>query len=359
MSDRDVAAHKQFGPWCQRWSAHIAALQGQLDRIEAKGLAEPDEKLAKKAHSLLDAARDATEKWPKRHFWSIGSAKDRALASIHEAELILLQIAPPCELGWRGPAVLAMGQQHLRTDDPRLELLEEHLHNNGNKLGTDFRDLAVIVLHEANHTEEEEVARVRNFRNSLMLAFAIMSIIVVLFIISGYQNTAALADKLCFDPPTPTARDPAATTTVCPLRPPGRPGQAVSPQGGDVLLVASLGAGAAALAGAVAIHKMRGTAVPYTVAMSLLLLRVPVGALSAILGLVLIHGEFIPGLSALDSGAQIAAWAVAFGIGQEALTRMLDKQGNILLDNVRGSSPSIDPTPPPDNQARGNPRAKR
>jgi hypothetical protein len=75
---------------------------------------------------------------------------------------------------------------------------------------------------------------------------------------------------------------------------------------------------------------------------SLLVLRIPIGALSAILGLVLIHGEFIPGLSALDNGAQIAAWAVAFGIGQESLTRLLDKKGNLLLDNVRGSARGVD-----------------
>ncbi|EFL17763.1 hypothetical protein [Streptomyces sp. C] len=346
MSSRDVAAHRKFGPWRQRWSAHIAVLQGQLDRIEATGkLPNADQQLAKKAHSLLDAARDAAESWPKWSFWTLGSAKDRALASIHEVELILLQIAPADELGWRGPAVLAVGRQHLWSDDPRLRLLEDRLRDNENQLGADFRELAVSVLHAANHMEEKEIARVRNFQSALMLAFFIMSAIVLLFIYSGYQNSTALADKLCFDPPAPTVAEPGATERVCPLN--TQKGGTVVPVGGDVLLVASLGAGAAALAGAAAMHKMRGSAVPYKVPMALLLLRVPVGALSALLGLVLIHGEFIPGLSALDSPAQISAWAVVFGIGQEALTRMLDKQGNILLDNVRGSTRAVDPPPAP------------
>lgn len=350
MSSRDVAAHKKSGPWRQRSCAHIAVLQGQLDRIEATGkVPDADQRLAKKAHSLLDAARDAAESWPRWRFWTLGAAKDRASASIHEVELILLQITPADELGWRGPGVLALGRQHLRGDDPRLLLLEERLRDNDNQLGADFRELAAGVLHAANHTEEKEIARVRNFQHALVLAFFMMSAIVLFFIYSGYQNSTALADKLCFEPPAPTVADPGATEKVCPLN--TREGGAVIPVGGDVLLVASLGAGAAALAGAAAMHKMRGSAVPYRVPMALLLLRVPVGALSALLGLVLIHGEFIPGLSALDSPAQISAWAVIFGIGQEALTRMLDKQGNILMDNVRGSTRAVDPPPAQDGGA--------
>jgi hypothetical protein len=102
--------------------------------------------------------------------------------------------------------------------------------------------------------------------------------------------------------------------------------------------VAFTGTTAAALAGAASVRHIQGTAMPYMVPVGLLLLRLPIGALSAILGLVLIHGGFLPGLSALDNSAQIMAWAVAFGIGQEGLTRMIDRQGDAVLENVRGSS---------------------
>lgn len=260
------------------------------------------------------------------------------MATIHEAELIVLKLTPAQELGWEGSSVLAKGIQHLGQEDPRLKLLEEHLRENNNMLDVQGRHLAAGVLHAANHTEEIEIARVRNFRNILLLAFLALSAFAVLLILSGYQNPAALADKLCFRPPAPTPENPTATKRVCPVT--------GLPAGDDVLLVASLGAAAAALAGATSIRHIHGSAVPYMVPMSLLILRIPIGALSAILGLVLIHGEFIPGLSALDSGAQIAAWAVAFGIGQEGLTRLLDKKGNLLLENVRGSARAVDSPPP-------------
>ncbi|WP_217211711.1 hypothetical protein [Streptomyces sp. AC550_RSS872] len=334
----DVVAHKKIGSWRQRASAHIAAVQAELDRVEnMQAMSEHDKKLARKAHQLLNGARQATDNWPP--LWAGASARDRTLATIHEAELIVLKLTPAQEIGWAGSSVLAKGIQHLGQEDPRLKLLEEHLRENNNMLSVDGRYLAAGVLHAANHTEEIEIARVRNFRNILLLAFLALSAFAVLLILSGYQNPSALADKLCFRPPAPTAENPNATKYVCPVD--GWP-----PDGDNVLLVASLGAAAAALAGAASIRHIRGSAVPYMVPMSLLILRIPIGALSAILGLVLIHGEFIPGLSALDNGAQIAAWAVTFGIGQESLTRLLDKKGNLLLDNVRGSARAVDAPPP-------------
>ena len=54
------------------------------------------------------------------------------------------------------------------------------------------------------------------------------------------------------------------------------------------------------------------------------------------LGLVLMAGGFVPGLSALDSSAQILAWALVFGFSQQLLTRLVDQRANTLLENVGG-----------------------
>jgi hypothetical protein len=63
-------------------------------------------------------------------------------------------------------------------------------------------------------------------------------------------------------------------------------------------------------------------------------LKLPTGALTAVLGLLLMRGGFIPGLSALDSSAQIIAWAIVFGYAQQLLTRFVDQQANTVLENV-------------------------
>jgi hypothetical protein len=44
--------------------------------------------------------------------------------------------------------------------------------------------------------------------------------------------------------------------------------------------------------------------------------KLPTGALTAVLGLLLLRGGFVPGLSALDSTGQILAWALIFGAAQ-------------------------------------------
>jgi len=53
----------------------------------------------------------------------------------------------------------------------------------------------------------------------------------------------------------------------------------------------------------------RGTAAPYSVPVGLAFFKLPAGALTAIAGLVLIKGDFVPGFSQLDSQGQILAYA--------------------------------------------------
>ncbi|MDT0480960.1 hypothetical protein [Streptomyces doebereineriae] len=341
-ASRDVVARGRAASWRQRKSAHVAALQAQLDKIEARGLSPGNQQLADKAHSLLKAARDASE---DRSFWAwlTGAAVDRASSNVHQAEVLLLQLTPDHELAWRGAVVLTQGRHHLGAEDPRLALLEGHLRENSFSLDKRFKDLAASVLYGANSVEETEISRVRSFRNILLLTFIATTIISGIFVLMGYREPAGIPAKLCFNPPNPLPNDLDNTKMVCPI--------GSTPSGGSLLLVAVVGMTAAALAGAASVRKIQGTSMPYMVPLGLLLLRLPIGALSAVLGLILIRGEFIPGLSALDNSAQIVGWAVVFGIGQESLTRMIDRQGNAVLENVKGSwrgfgtSSPVAPTP--------------
>jgi hypothetical protein len=50
----------------------------------------------------------------------------------------------------------------------------------------------------------------------------------------------------------------------------------------------------------------------------------------------LMRGQFVPGLSALDTSAQILAWAVVFGYAQQLFTGLVDAQAQTVLDDVGG-----------------------
>ena len=107
---------------------------------------------------------------------------------------------------------------------------------------------------------------------------------------------------------------------------------------GDLLIVELLGLAAAAVAAAAAIRKIRGSSERYGVPLALAALKLPTGAVTAVLGLLLMRGQFVPGLSALDTSAQILAWALVFGYAQQLFTRLVDQQGQTVLNSVRGAS---------------------
>jgi hypothetical protein len=102
----------------------------------------------------------------------------------------------------------------------------------------------------------------------------------------------------------------------------------------DILLVEGVGLIAAAVAAAAALRGLKGTSNPYGVPFALAVLKLPTGALTAVLGLLLMRGQFVPGLSALDSPAQIIAWAIVFGYAQQLFTRFVDQRAQSVLDSA-------------------------
>jgi uncharacterized membrane protein YczE len=106
----------------------------------------------------------------------------------------------------------------------------------------------------------------------------------------------------------------------------------VSPQ--DLVIVELVGLTAAAIATAAAIRSIRGSSARYSLPVALAALKLPTGAITAFLGLLLMRGQFVPGLSALDTSAQILAWALVFGYAQQLFTRLVDQQGQTVLNSV-------------------------
>jgi hypothetical protein len=114
----------------------------------------------------------------------------------------------------------------------------------------------------------------------------------------------------------------------------------------DLIVVELVGLTAAAIATAAAIRGIRGSSERYGLPVALAALKLPTGAITAFLGLLLMRGQFVPGLSALDTSAQILAWALVFGYAQQLFTRLVDQQGQTVLNNVRGADrPQPDPSP--------------
>ncbi|RRO17003.1 hypothetical protein EIL87_12045 [Saccharopolyspora rhizosphaerae] len=151
--------------------------------------------------------------------------------------------------------------------------------------------------------------------------------IAFLIALLGFAFPTAL--PLCFSPEPPIP--PAAATVACPTED--------SPRAGDYLLVELAGLISAAVTSAGALHEIKGSPTATNVPVALAVLKLPTGALTAVLGIVLLRGEFVPGLSALDTPAQIIAWAVVLGAAQQLFTRFVDARGSAVMRAVPDSNP--------------------
>jgi hypothetical protein len=197
---------------------------------------------------------------------------------------------------------------------------------------------------------DEQYARVRSFRDVLITGTVVLGLLVFAVCLLGARNPKAI--PLCFNPSstststsTSAATPAAAQQRVCPTAEIADPN---APPRNDVTVVALMGVLGAALSATLAVQKLRGTAAPYSVPVSLAFFKLPAGALTAIAGLLLIKGGFVPGFSQLDSQGQILAYAIAFGVAQHLVTRLVDQRA----DDVLSSLPSKE-RPPADEKQTG------
>ena len=291
---------------------------------------------------LIRGARSAAGQTKGR----LANRSNHAWVNLHAAEVLAAQYIPAPEVPLHSERALARLQTTLKQDDPRRQPLEdalrtdhggtwEHTNQGANGRGSAGAVNGVSpkasVISEAFRVayseQDEQYARVRSFRNVLFWCFVGLVILSSALAIVGGTNTSAV--PLCF---TPNADG----NLVCPL--------GDSPSKWDATLVGFLGSLGGALAAVFAIRQLQGTTTPYAVPLNLALLKLPLGAITAIVGLLFIHGEFVPGLSALDTSGQILAYAVVLGYAQQAVTRLVDRQGRQVLEAVPSKSEPVRPS---------------
>lgn len=305
-----------------------------------------------------------------------GASVERARSHLDAVESELLRLAPDPYLLGQLPSLVAHVRAHLDKDDPRrvgIEGIYDRINervirkNMGAPPGTPQgvpvdgldpaeRDMLVAAVRQASGQARREVTRVRSFRNILLVAALLLGLGAGGMIVVGAAKPELL--PLCFNPEgmvvCPTEDQPApgqssATGTGRPTQLTPREQAEVddvirdTANSWDIPLVALVGCIAAALAAATALRRIKGTSTEYNLPVALAILKLPTGALTALLGLLLMRGDFIPGLSALDSSAQIIAWAILFGYAQQLLTRFVDDRAQRVLADVGPGDPAPGP----------------
>jgi hypothetical protein len=304
-----------------------------------------------------------------------------ALSSLDAAEAELLYMAPSDYVVGQLPSIVNNVGRHLQpTDQRRVEVeriarevisLSHASHadtavpsgspahaaavrtrSRVDELVDEHRAAIVSAMRGASSAAVREQIRVRSFRNVVVAAAGLMVIVVAGLVLVGVLSPTTL--PLCFAP-----EELDQVTVVCPTEQSGpiKPTNDESTVSAtqiddemtriasswDIVIVSIIGATGAAIAAAAALRRIRGSSEPYGVPVALAFLKIPTGAVTAVLGLTLMRGGFVPGLSALDTSAQILAWAAVFGYAQQLFTRLVDQQAHVVLDAVRGADKSTGP----------------
>lgn len=319
------------------WVQHVAVdanmLEMRVQAARARGLDASQEAIAQGVCRHIEKARAAADRvdpipWRLANWW-LGTLLEAAHRNLHAARAQMVDLLNENEVHAELPAAVARAASTLPRDDLRQIPIEDLRAEPVERL----RPLLRRLMEDSYEALDGEHAQLRSFRNILLLTAVVVALLVGLTIGVVYQNPQWI--PLCFPHEVVTGMDPTVTTVDgqnCPTSTRG------SPSGSDILVVALLGALAGALAATVSIRNLKGTSTPYDVPVALAMLKVPLGAFTAIGALVAIRGDFVPGLSVLDSQEQILAYAFIFGFAQQLFTRLLDQRAQTLLEELPGGT---------------------
>ena len=318
--------------WPEQWAVHVAV---EADRLENKvrvalGGQPPDLEAGPSSEAIrhhIAVARTASQRTGRRPFRGFrdqvrGTSVDQAYRNLHTAKVFSLDLLADADVDALVPDVAARLATVLDKNDPRRTRAEQALRSRDAMVRRAALKQAMETAYDAS---DEEYTRLRDFRNIILLTAALIGGLMWIIALVAAARPQYL--PVCF---TPTAD---VTATVCPS------GVGQPPSGGDLLIIAGLGALGGGLAALLAIRNLRGTSTPYSLPVALAVLKVPSGALTSVAGLLLLGGGFAPGFSDLDSQRQILAYALVFGYAQQVLTRLVDDRAQLVLNNV----PSKDP----------------
>jgi hypothetical protein len=330
----------------------------------------------------LTTAEEHLNRRPSPGTWLRGTRLEGAWGHIHNARVLAVEVLDDDQLVAYAPRVLALADKYLRhgvksDPEPTLQAIKPWYGlldgtdtravsarrtgppNNGSRAakntrsqrhnhppGSTRRTCAPIAqcdryalaaaLRECYDRVGNEYHRLRRFQAVMVVTTILILLLVAGLIFAGWNWPRIV--PLCFPDPTAAVAQPAVGSTVCPT------GQQAIPSSADVAVVVLFGLLGAALAGVrLVVRPAAASLVPMGATRWFqVLLKAATGMLTAVLGLLFLRAEVVPGFSQVDTQAQILVYAIIFGASQELITKFVDQRSNDLLDAVTTSEQAAD-----------------
>jgi hypothetical protein len=276
---------------------------------------------------LQDAESALRERSSPRKWWN-GELQEATFVSVHHAAAEAVYVLDDARIHARLPMMVQFGEQQLGANDDRVVAVrhlaagrrrtlhvDRHLHPR-----YDCHDRALIaeLVHDAYAASDTNYATTRAYRNRVIrLTFIAAAVVVAVLVAAGAWSwtlepigvVAPNGDKVLWVDTVP------ATGAVV------------------FLGVALMGAVGGFLSGIGAVATTRGTRNPFSLPYYQMLLKLPVGALSAVVGVLVLQVGFVPGVLPATTMLGLLVWAVAFGAAQQAITRLVDHRVQNLVGN--------------------------
>jgi len=302
-SAASTRAAKRRASWRQ-----LVITRAARDRAQLRATSESEGSPRQDIEMLLERAEWAACRGTGLARWWTGSSQDLAWLSLHEAEALLTGLLSPGELVAQAKDLLAKAHALPMTNDERVQAVEK---------GLDAPDQAAImhlarVVHGA---WDERYAQSRGFRNRLIRLTLIG--LGALGLLMGAFATNAIP---LFITALPSFVETAA-------------------------LVALFGAVGALIIAVPPLARAAGTWNPFSLPFYQLLLKLVLGPVFAIVGVMLLQSKLIPNINFPSNLPDLLTWAILFGAAQQTVTRVVDRRAADLTSSApdEGEEPARRP----------------
>jgi hypothetical protein len=301
------------GIWQAEVFSRINELRGRLSAAETTtriGTEAEEKAIHKAVETSLDTAETAANVawWRRPKAWWTGSAITEAWEGVHHAELALIGIEGEESVRAILARLLAWIQSAIEEPERRErheKALKKELEGSTVTLNRTVVRQAFVDVIAANR---ERYGNLRTFRNILILVSALLTLLVVGVSVWHALNPAFL--------------------TLCPA---GAKICLTSPPKTEVAIVALLGAIGGSLGLAFGLAEADAAPSRYDPKAWQALLKPVTGAVTGVLGIMLIQAGFLVE-PAGNANYALLVYAVIFGFSQQLLTRTVDKQANALVN---------------------------
>jgi hypothetical protein len=201
-------------------------------------------------------------------------------------------------------------------------------------LGRD-QQIAATVMYEACRAEDLQQSQVRRFRNVLLGTFAGLFVVVVLVAILGAEHPKYF--PLCVR--STQTQSTQANAMICPTG-------GTLESSADVALIMLAGTVGATLAVARNLAGLKPAGVRYSLSVAQGLIKIVFGAITAVLGIIILSTQTTNLAGILGSQAGLITTAVVFGYSQQLFTKVIDQQASDL-ENAASSTTKASPASSP------------